>query len=181
VLETSRLLMRPPQRQDFDAYALFLGDEVAARYLGGAQSRALAWRSFLMVAGAWYVQGFAMFSVIEKSSGRWIGRVGPWLPEDWPGTEVGWGIVRDCWGRGYATEAATAAIDWAFDSLGWTDVIHVIDTANAASQAVARKLGSRNRGRGRLPAPHEAAVVDVWGQTREEWRARRRPGDSLPQ
>jgi RimJ/RimL family protein N-acetyltransferase len=173
VLETSRLLMRPPTGEDFDAYAGFLGDEVAARYLGGAQPRSLAWRSFLTIVGAWQVQGFAMFSVVEKASGRWVGRVGPWLPEGWPGPEVGWGIVRDCWGRGYATEAAEAAIDWVFDALGWTDVIHVIDTANAASQQVARKLGSRNRGRAHLPAPHETAVVDVWGQTLEEWRARR--------
>jgi RimJ/RimL family protein N-acetyltransferase len=126
------------------------------------------------MAGAWAVQGFAMFSVIEKSSGRWVGRVGPWYPDGWPGTEIGWGIVSDCWGRGYATEAAIAAIDWVFDVLGWTEVIHVIDVDNAASQAVARKLGSRKRSRGRLPAPHESALVDIWGQTREEWRARSR-------
>jgi RimJ/RimL family protein N-acetyltransferase len=125
------------------------------------------------MAGAWSMQGFAMFSVIEKASGRWVGRVGPWQPESWPGTEVGWGIVRDRWRLGYATEAATAAIDWAFDTLGWSDVIHVIDVDNVGSQAVARSLGSRNRGRGQLPAPHEAIVVDVWGQTRTEWRARR--------
>jgi len=50
----------------------------------------------------------------------------------------------------------------------------VIDVDNAASQAVARKLGSRKRSRGRLPAPHESALVDIWGQTREEWRARSR-------
>ena len=115
-----------------------------------------------------------MFSVIEKSSGRWVGRVGPWYPDGWPGTEIGWGIVSDCWGRGYATEAAIAAIDWVFDVLGWSEVIHVIDIDNAASQAVARKLGSRKRGPARLPAPYESTLVDIWGQTREEWRARSR-------
>ena len=68
-----------------------------------------------------------MFSVIEKSTGRWVGRLAPWTPDGWPGTEVGWGIARDRCGLGYATEAATAAIDWAFDALGWSEVIHVID------------------------------------------------------
>ena len=116
--------------------------------------------------------GFAMFSVVEKSSGRWVGRLGPWMPDGWPGTEVGWAIVRDCWGKGYATEGAIAATDWAFDNLGWTDVIHSIDPANIASQQVARKLGSRNRGRGSLPAPFQDTVIDIWGQSREEWRAR---------
>jgi len=174
VLDTPRLSMRPPRGDDFDAWAEFAADVAATRYLGGPVTRTVAWRSFLTMAGAWAVQGFAMFSVIERSSGRWIGRVGPWYPEGWPGTEVGWGIVSDCWNCGYATEAAIAAIDWVFDVLDWREVIHVIDVDNAASQAVARKLGSRNRGRGRLPAPHESAIVDIWGQSREEWRARSR-------
>lgn len=173
LLETPRLTLRPTRREDFDAYAAFMGDAESARHLGGVQVRAVAWRSFLTMAGAWHLQGFAMFSVIEKASGRWIGRVGPWMPDGWPGAEVGWGIARAYCGRGYATEAATAAIDWAFDALGWTDVIHVIDADNTASQAVARKLGSRNRGRGRLPAPYDRHVIDVWGQTLDEWRARR--------
>jgi RimJ/RimL family protein N-acetyltransferase len=86
---------------------------------------------------------------------------------------VGWAILRDCWGRRYATESAIAATDWAFDRLGWSDVIHCIDPANTSSQAVARKLGSRNRGPGRLPPPFQDAPVDIWGQTRDEWRARR--------
>jgi RimJ/RimL family protein N-acetyltransferase len=172
-LETDRLVLRPIRREDFDAFAAFLADAESTRHLGGPQLRAVAWRTFLTLAGAWAMQGFAMFSVIEKASGAWVGRVGPWQPEGWPGTEVGWGIARDRCGLGYATEAATAAIDWAFDALGWSEVIHVIDVGNAASQAVARKLGSRNRGRGQLPAPNEAAVIDVWGQSREEWRARR--------
>ncbi len=172
-LETDRLVLRPIRREDFAAFAAFLADAESTRHLGGPQPRAVAWRTFLAMAGAWAMQGFAMFSVIEKASGAWVGRVGPWQPEGWPGTEVGWGIARDRCGLGYATEAATTAIDWAFDALGWSEVIHVIDVGNAASQAVARKLGSRNRGRGQLPAPYEAVIIDVWGQTREEWRARR--------
>ena len=174
VLETARLSMRPPRGEDFDAWAEFVADDAATRYLGGPVPRSVAWRSFLSMAGAWQIQGFAMFSVIEKSSRRWVGRVGPWYPEGWPGTEVGWGIVSDCWGRGYATEAAIAAIDWVFEVLGWSEVIHVIDIGNTPSQAVARKLGSRKRGRSRLPPPYHTALVDIWGQTREEWRARGR-------
>mgnify|MGYP003788524197 CR=1 FL=1 len=87
---------------------------------------------------------------------------------------MGWGIASDRCRLGYAKEAATAAIDWAFEALGWSEVIHVIDVDNAASQAVARSLGSRNRGRGQLPAPYEAIAVDIWGQTRAEWHGRQR-------
>ena len=173
-LETERLVLRPHQRSDFDGFAELIGDEEAARYIGGAMPRAAAWRKFLQMPGAWVVQGFAMFSVIEKTSGEWIGQCGPWQPEGWPGTEVGWGLVREHWGKGYAVEAAAASIDWAFDELGWTDVIHCIDPANTPSQKVAERLGSTNRGPGRMPPPFEAYPVDIWGQSRDAWRARRR-------
>jgi RimJ/RimL family protein N-acetyltransferase len=172
-IETSRLILRLPAIQDLDPWAEMMTDEEAAKFIGGVMPRSVTWRALMTVIGSWHANGFAMFSVVEKSSGRWVGRLGPWMPDGWPGTEVGWAIVRDCWGKGYATEGATAATDWAFDNLGWTDVIHSIDPANIASQQVARKLGSRNRGRGSLPAPFQDSVIDIWGQTREEWRSRR--------
>ena len=64
-------------------------------------------------------------------------------------------------------------MDFAFDVLGWTDAIHTIAPENHASIAVARKLGSINRGPGKLPAPYEDEPIDIWGQTRDAWLARR--------
>jgi RimJ/RimL family protein N-acetyltransferase len=181
-LHTPRLLLRPLRIEDFGAWASLLADAEASHFIGGPLPRALAWRAFMVMAGAWHLQGFAMFSVIEKATGRWIGRLGPWFPEGWPGTEVGWGLVRDCWGRGYATEGAAATMDWAFTELGWTEVIHSIAPDNYASQAVARKLGSRKRGAGQLPPPFEDSPVEIWGQTRAEWSARtaERAAASIP-
>lgn len=176
-LETDRLLLRLPRIEDFDAYAGMIGDEETARYIGGHMPRAAAWRKFLQMPGAWAVQGFAMFAVVEKASGRWIGNVGPWQPEGWPGTEVGWTLSRHSWGKGYAREAAIVTIDWAFENLGWADVIHTIHPDNTASQKLAQRLGSVNRGPGRLPAPHEDAPVEVWGQSREQWLAHRASGE----
>jgi RimJ/RimL family protein N-acetyltransferase len=150
-----------------------MGDE-ASRFVGGPISRQLAWRGFMSVAGAWALTGFGMFSVVDKVTGGWIGRVGPWRPEGWPGAEVGWGIVPQAQGKGFASEAATASIDWAVDTLGWTDVIHCIDPLNAPSQAVARKLGSRILRQGRMPAPFDDKDIDIWGQSATEWRARPR-------
>ena len=173
-IETERLLLRPIAAADFDGWAEFMADPETSRFIGGPVPRAAAWRGMTAMAGSWALQGFAMFSLIEKASGRWIGRVGPWQPEQWPGTEVGWGIVRSAWGQGYAYEAAVATIDWAFDRLGWTDVIHCIDPDNRSSQKLAERLGSVNRGPGKLPPPFEAYPVDIWGQTREEWRRGRR-------
>jgi RimJ/RimL family protein N-acetyltransferase len=171
-LETPRLLLRMPRADDFDAWAEMMADEETARFIGGVMPRAISWRGLMTVIGSWHAQGFAMFSVIEKSTGRWIGRLGPWMPEGWPGPEVGWAIVRDCWGRGYAMEGSIAATNWAFDNLGWTEVIHSIAPDNFPSQRLAMRLGSRNRGPGQLPPPYQDAPIDIWGQTREEWRAR---------
>jgi RimJ/RimL family protein N-acetyltransferase len=171
-LDTERLILRPPRAADFDAWAAMADDEVAMRYIGGRQPRSVAWRAFLSAAGAWAIQGFGMFSVIERGSDRWIGRIGPITPEGWPGTEVGWGLARDAWGQGYAVEAASAAMDFAVDTLGWTEVIHCIDPQNASSVRVAERLGSAILRRGRLPAPIDEDI-DVWGQTSIQWKARR--------
>ena len=172
-IETERLILRPTRVEDFDAYAANMADAEAARFIGGQQSRAAAWRGFLSMAGAWSMQGFAMFSVIEKSSGKWIGRLGPWHPVDWPGTEVGWGLARAAWGKGYALEGCVAAIDWTFDRLNWGEMIHSIHPDNHASQVLAKRLGSICRGPGKLPAPYEDSPTEIWAQTREQWRRRR--------
>ena len=174
VLETGRLLLRLPCIGDFDRYAELLADEDACRFIGGHLPRAAAWRKFLQMPGAWTLQGFAMFSVIEKASGRWIGQMGPWQPEGWPGTEIGYAFHRDAWGKGYATESAMVAIDWAFANLGWREVIHCIAPDNLPSQKVAQRLGSTLRGPGRMPAPYEDLQTDIWGQTREEWQTNRK-------
>ncbi len=172
-LETPRLLLRLPKAEELDAWAEMMADAEAARFIGGAMPRSMTWRALMTMIGAWHANGFAMFSVYEKATGRWVGRLGPWRPDGWPGSEVGWAIVRDCWGKGYAPEGAAAATEWAFEHLGWTSVIHSIDPENTPSQAVARKLGSRNLGPGKLPAPYQESRIDLWGQSREEWRARR--------
>ena len=169
-LETPRLILRPPRMEDFDAWAAFLEDEVATKFIGGQQPRPTAWRTFMCMCGAWNMTGVAMFSVIEKASGKWVGRLGPWHPEGWPQPEVGWGIAREHWGKGYASEGAAAAMDYAFDVLGWTEVIHCIDEKNLASQGVAKRLGSSYLRRVFMPAPYELAPVDAWGQTREQWQ-----------
>jgi RimJ/RimL family protein N-acetyltransferase len=173
VLETERLSLRPPALEDFDAWAAFAADEEVMRTLGGVQPRPVAWRGLMGVAGSWALQGFGMFSVFERGSGRWLGRVGPLWQVGWPGYEIGWGLVRDAWGKGIATEAASACMDFAVDKLGWTEIVHCIESNNAASQNVAKRLGSSVLRPGRLPPPTELEL-DIWGQPAGQWKARQR-------
>ena len=172
-LETERLLLRPTRAEDFDAWAEFAAHPVSMRFLGGPQPRAIAWRAFVAMAGSWALYGFGMFSVIEKASGRWLGRLGPWRPEGWPGNEIGWGLIHDVSGQGFAYEGAVAAIDWAFDTLGWDEMIHCIDDGNERSIALATRLGSRWQRRTLLPPPLPVEL-NVYGQSRAAWRAQSR-------
>lgn len=144
-----------------------------AREALSRRTRHIVWRQILQAIGAWHATGISMFSLIEKQSGQWVGRVGPWQPLGWPGTEVGWGMHPDAWGKGFALEAAIASIDYAVDTLGWTEIIHCIDPENARSRAVARRVGARVLRQARLPSPPEQELIDVWGQTREEWSVNR--------
>jgi RimJ/RimL family protein N-acetyltransferase len=173
-LETPRLILRPPMVQDFDAFAAFSADAEVTRHIGGVSSRAMAWRTFRAHAGGWALDGFHMFSVLNKATGEWMGRIGPLYPDGWPGREVGWALNAKWWRDGYATEAAVACMDFACDVLGWEDIVHTIAPDNAGSQGVARKLGSVNRGPGRLPDPYASHVTEIWGQTRDEWRENRK-------
>ncbi len=170
-LDTDRLILRPPCAGDLDDWAAFAADQQAMRHLGGTMPRAVAWRSLATVVGAWQLQGFGFFFVFEKATGAWVGRVGPWQPEGWPGTEVGWGIKRDRWGQGYAPEAAHAAMDWVLGQHPWQQVIHSIDPDNLPSKAVAAKLGSRLLRMDTLPAPYAGKPVEIWGQSRAQWYA----------
>ena len=173
VIETPRLILRVPSLKEFEPWAAFMADEEAARFIGRAAPAAVCWRGICTMAGSWALQGYAMFSVFEKETGRWVGRVGPWQPHQWPGAEVGWGVIREVWGKGYAFEAAVASMNFAVDVLGWTDIIHSIHPDNVRSQKLAQRLGSINRGPGKLPAPYANDPVDLWGQTAAEWKSRR--------
>ena len=170
ILETERLILRIPNADDFDAWADFHADPITMEHLGGVQDRSTAWRGLCGMTGAYYIRGFTMFSLVLKETNQWIGRIGPWQPDGWPGTEVGWGVASQFAGKGYAHEAAVATIDYAFDVLGWDDVMHCINPRNKPSEKLAAALGSTNRGPTRMPAPYADIEVNNWGQSKAEWK-----------
>ncbi len=172
-LTTARLVLRPPTQDDFPAFAKMMANAEHVKFIGGALPEAMAWRQLATITGAWSLRGFSMFSVIERETGRWVGRIGPWMPQGWPGTEVGWGLAPEAMGKGYGVEAATACMDWVVDHLGWTDIIHIIDPANTPSEQLAARLGSTNLGPTRMPEPMHELQVNAWGQSAQQWRARR--------
>lgn len=105
-----------------------------------------AWRHMAIMVGHWHLRGFGMWGVEELATRRLAGRVGFFEPDGWPGFELAWTIGREFWGKGYATEAAQAALAFAFTEMGRDHVISLIDPANTRSIAVAERLGETIEG-----------------------------------
>jgi RimJ/RimL family protein N-acetyltransferase len=78
-------------------------------------------------------------------------------------------MLPSVWRQGYGAEGAAAAIDWAVDRLGWTEINHLIDAENAPSIALAERLGARW-----LCSDHDAhgKPIQVYSQTAARWRSR---------
>lgn len=172
-LETDRLILRPLAPEDCEPHMGMMGDPATAAFLspdGKPQTRGERWRQFATYLGHWQMRGYGWFSCLEKDTGDWVGRGGPWMPEGWPGLECGWSIASQHWGKGYAPEAAIAAIKWTFTQFpDLSRIISVIDPGNANSQAVARKIGEVKTGEIFKFAHY---TLDIWAADREAWLAR---------
>lgn len=140
---TDRLLLRGLRVEDLDAYARMYADPEVMRFLEDRRpaDRAAAFRSMAVHLGHWQLRGYGQWALQDRATGDLVGRAGLWQPEGWPGLEVGWLLARPSWGRGFATEAGRAAIDFAFGELGARKVISLIDPDNHPSVRVARRLG----------------------------------------
>ena len=168
-LETQHLILRAFCEADLNAYAEMCADPEVMRYIGNGQplSRSESWRNIAMMLGHWQLRGYGMWAVEEHSSGVMIGRIGCWQPEGWPGFEIGWTLRRAYWGRGFATEAARAAMNHAFGELKQSHVISLTRPENAASRRVAEKLGEKLEGTTEIFGG-EAVVYEI---SREDWQA----------
>jgi len=133
--------MREWRGSDLETFAAIGADPEVMRFLGGVVERPQAWRMMSLFAGHWPLRGFGTWVVERRTDGAVLGRAGLWQPEGWPGLEVGWMFARSAWGHGYATEAAHAAVDWAWTNLEDRQVISLIDRENTRSIRVAERLG----------------------------------------
>lgn len=86
---------------------------------------------------------------------------------------MGWSIAQAHWRKGYGKEATSAAMDYAFDTLGWDRVIHVIDPPNKPSEALAEALGSTIVGTVDELAGFGLMALNLWGQGAKHWRTKR--------
>jgi RimJ/RimL family protein N-acetyltransferase len=172
-LETERLRLRAPCGEDLDEWAAIMADPDVARYIAPApMTRDEAWRSIAASLGHWALRGYGAWSVERKSDGVLLGRAGMINPEGWPGLEIGWTLGKPYWGNGYATEAAAAAMRFAFLTQPLDRLTSNIDPENIASQAVAKRLGETKGERTSIKMGAKAYPIDIWFITRGDWQQR---------
>ncbi len=157
-LETDRLILRALCEADVESEAEFYASD-ALKFVGGPMRPDETWRAVAMLIGHWAMRGYGFWGVEEKDTGTYVGHVGLWNPHGWPEPEVGWTLMNHATGKGYATEAARAARAHAYDVLGWTTAISLIDPDNLGSKAVAERLGARYESLFEHPA---FGTMQVW-------------------
>ncbi|MEM8841109.1 MAG: GNAT family N-acetyltransferase [Pseudomonadota bacterium] len=141
IIETERLTLRGHRMEDFAPYAAVMASD-RARYMGGPLDQQRAWAGFCRDVAQWALLGHGAWAVTDRENGLFLGQIGinrhPYFPE----TELGWLVTASAEGKGIAGEAATAVRDWAWRVLGLATLVSYIHRENAASVALAERLGA---------------------------------------
>lgn len=154
VLETERLILRGHRPEDFPAFAAMWAHPAVTRFIGGKPlSEEEAWAKFMRSFGHWELMGFGFWAIVEKESGSRIGETGfldvrrAIIPPFHGTPEVGWGLLPAVHGKGYASEAVRAVLDWGDAHFGRGKRICIIAPENMPSIRLAEKLGFREKTR----------------------------------
>ncbi len=158
-LTTERLTLTALAERHFEPLVEFYASDRSS-FVGGPLTQERTWRVLAGELGHWPLRGYGRFAVEETATGQMVGLIGPWNPFGWPEAELGWDLMNGFEGRGYATEAATEARRWAYETLGWTTAISLTAPGNIGSENVCKRLGC---------APDGRFVHDIFGDM-QVWR-----------
>ncbi|WP_373355716.1 GNAT family N-acetyltransferase [Pseudoroseicyclus sp. CXY001] len=156
-LETERLVLRGPSRDDYPAYVAFWASD-RARHEGGPRESVGAWEDYAAAFGLWLIEGYGCWAVEEKATGAFCGIVGLNRRIDYPEAEIGWTLMEEAEGRGIAFEAASAILPWIWAETALPSVTVYIDPANARSISLARRLGAVEDPEGLPPEPGDLVL-----------------------
>lgn len=140
MITTERLRVRPATMADVDFWVRLHADPEVHRFVG-AYTQERAEVRLRGIEDSWAARGYGLCVVESLESGEPLGRSGLNWWDEFGETEVGWTFAREHWGKGYATEAARAVLDWGFRDLELERITAMIHAGNDASIAVAERLG----------------------------------------
>ncbi|MCU1489069.1 MAG: acetyltransferase [Acidimicrobiaceae bacterium] len=179
-VRTERLDLRAFRPDDLDVLAEVFSSEAVWRYPFG-RGRTLEETADFITRQIehWDELGFGLWLAVERETERSVGYLGlsvpTFLAEILPAVEVGWRLHPSVWGRGYATEGATAALDHAFATLGLEQVCSLPQAENHASIRVAERLGMHLERKVNIPGTERRGCLEAlkFVVSADEWRLRR--------
>lgn len=140
VLEADRLVLRAPRLSDFDDWAEYFASQRSV-YEGGPFQREQAWSIWAADVACWLLRGYGAFGMDDKATGAFLGEVGIYHRDNYPGPELGWFVLPQSEGQGYAAEGATAVLNWVRETFDWDHITNIVDPSNARSIALGLRLG----------------------------------------
>lgn len=174
-IETGRLLLRPFSAADVDAYAAIRFDPQVARWLPPAQEgeaeRDAAARLIEHFRATWAAHGVGPWAVCDRERGTLLGHCGLRYLAEFDGVEALWSLAPAAWGRGLATEAAAASLDFGFGPAGLERIFAITLPENRASRGVMERLGMGYR----RQATYKGIATVYYDIDRGAWNARRAP------
>jgi RimJ/RimL family protein N-acetyltransferase len=154
VIETERLLLRPHVADDWDAVCELWANAAVVRFISGRPStREQSWAKLLCNMGLWPALGFGYFVVIDKSTQKFIGEIGladfhrDIVPSLEGFAEMGWVLTPHAWGKGFASEAIMAILEWYSQTPNPRPITCIINRNNKASVKLALKCGFQETNR----------------------------------
>ncbi len=185
MLYTPRLILRQWRESDLEPFAALSADPRVMRYfpstLDRSESDALARRCAALIEE----RGWGLWAVERREDGAFVGLTGLHIPGDslpcMPCVEVGWRLVFDAWGRGYATEAARASLRFGFEELHLPEIVAFTVPANHRSRAVMERLGMRRDAptfeHPGLPEGHPLREHCLYRLSRPDWLSGNGPAE----
>jgi RimJ/RimL family protein N-acetyltransferase len=177
VIKTKRLLLRQWQPSDFPLFAELCADSEVMKYFPSTLSRAESDDFVARIQGLIAERGWGLWAVEVPGVSDFIGFVGLHVPKDYlpfsPCVEIGWRLAKTDWSKGYVSEAAKAALDYAFTGLQLDEVLSFTSVTNLPSAAVMKRIGMTNTHRNfmhpDIEAGHPLSEHVLYRADRSEW------------
>jgi RimJ/RimL family protein N-acetyltransferase len=144
LIETERLRLRPMEPGDLDEFAALHADPEVTEFVRPLDRRAAKER-LEQDEREWRQRGHGLLAILDRRDDTFLGRCGLRYWPQFGETELGWVLRRSAWGRGYATEAASACVEWGFSEFDLPYLTSMIAPANVRSIGVAERLGMAPR------------------------------------
>jgi RimJ/RimL family protein N-acetyltransferase len=183
MIETSRLLLRTWTDADREPFAAMNADPAVMEQFPSTMTRAESDAFVDRINAEFVKRGYGLWAVEVLASGQFVGFTGLAVPSFeahfTPAVEIGWRFAKDAWGNGYATEAALAAVDYAFEVAGLDEIVSFTSVPNVRSQRVMQRIGMTHDpaddfDHPKLEPGHRLSRHVLYRLDRATWQQRRR-------